>query len=57
MTENLGIKIESKRVSKLTKLRDICEETILDNELDTFIRQACIDAINRKLREDKEKLK
>ena len=50
---NLGLKIGDRRSVKLEKLKEICEETILDNEIDTLVRKAIVELVEKELKNKK----
>ena len=54
---DIGLVFKDKRQSKVEKLMALCEETIIDNELDTMVRKAVIGACEKELARIKEKLK
>lgn len=51
----LGLKLSTKRGAKLEKLKEICEEAILDNELDTLVRKAVVKCLSEELEREKKK--
>ena len=53
---NLGLKVERKIVVKLEKLKEVCEEAILDNELDTKVRKCIVEMLEEELLLEKNKV-
>ena len=49
----LGLKNEDKRVVKLEKLKEVCEEAIYDNEIDTLVRKAIVEMVEKELKNKK----
>ena len=50
---DLGLKVKERRVVKLEKLKEICEETILDNEIDSLVRKCIVDMVDFELKNKK----
>jgi len=50
---DLGLKIKDKRVVKLEKLKEVCEEAIYDNEIDTLVRKAIVEMVEKELKNKK----
>ena len=54
---DLGVKFGSKREQRLLKVQEVCEETILDNEIDSMIKKCVLELLAREISKERAKLK
>jgi len=54
--KDIGLKIGTKKQVKLEELKNLCEEELLNNEIDSLVRKAIIQKATEEIEKEKKTL-